>query len=316
MYILDFEKPILEIQSQLVELKNSNADNGSKEKDIQTLEKNLEILKRKVYFNLSAWQKTQIARHPNRLSFLEFVKMKVQDFQELHGDRHYGDDRAVIGGIGHLENIPFMFVGTQKGSNTQENVIRNFGMPKPEGYRKALRLMKLADHFSLPIITLVDTPGAYPGIEAEERIQSEAIAQNLLDMSSVQVPIISILLGEGGSGGALALSIANIVMMFEHSIYSVISPEGCASILWQDATKAEQASSMLKYTAQDLKHWGIIDEIIPEPLGGCHIDKEVAAQKLHDHIIRSYNTLKMLPVEKITQERYRKFRNFGVYNSK
>ena len=315
MYTLEFERPIREIKSRIDELSKLTEDSDIPVKEIEALEKNLQTITRNIYTHLTPWQKTQIARHPKRLSFQEFLSFCCDDFIELHGDRCFGDDPALLGGIGRLNTIPFMLLGTQKGCNTQDNMKRNFGMPKPEGYRKALRLMKLAARFGLPIVTFIDTPGAYPGIDAEERGQSEAIAKNLMEMSDLSSIIISIIIGEGGSGGALALAVGNKVLMFEHAIYSVISPEGCASILWQDATKAEKAAEILRYTAHHLTKLEIIDDIITEPLGGCHNDNQQASQNLLQSILKYYQQLSTLSCAELIEQRYNRFRKFGVYMS-
>ena len=314
MSILDFEKPIIELAKKIEELEELGKEQATMDmsKDIANLYLKLDRLKKKTYSSLSAWQKTQIARHQNRFSTLDFIKNNVVDFLELHGDRHFADDAAIIGGVGKLEQIPFIFIGHQKGKNTKENVYRNFGMPRPEGYRKALRIMKLAEKFQLPIVNFIDTPGAYPGIGAEERNQSEAIATNLLELGKIEVPSISIILGEGGSGGALALAATDIVLMMEHSIYSVISPEGCSSILWKSADKVKEVAKNLRYIASDLLEFGIISEIIPEPLGGTHLNHSLSARNIKDAILKNYNKLKNKSTKNLLQERYDAYQKIGT----
>ena len=257
-------------------------------------------------------KKTLIARHPNRFSTLDFIKNATTDFLELHGDRSFSDDKSIVGGIGKIDNIPFAIIGHQKGKNTKENVYRNFGMPKPEGYRKALRIMKIAEKFRIPIISFVDTPGAFPGMDAEERNQSEAIAKNLYEMGNLETMNICVVLGEGGSGGALALAVCNLVIMMEHSIYSVISPEGCSSILWKNASKSKEIANSLCYTAQDLLRLGAIQEIIPEPLGGTHNNIKETAESIKKVILKNYNQLKDLDKETILKNRYKKFQKIGT----
>lgn len=267
--VLEFEKPLAELERKIQELRSFSKDKGiDLSEEISTLEKKANSMKKEIYANLSPWEKIQLARHPQRPSSLDYIKLIFDDFVELHGDRLYGDDKSIIGGLASLEGKTITFLGYQKGRDTKDNIIRNFGMPHPEGYRKGLRLMKQAEKFGRPIVCLIDTPGAYPGIAAEERGQGEAIARNLLEMSLLKVPIIAVIIGEGGSGGALALGIGDKIAMLEHSVYSVSSPETCAAILWRDASKAQEAASTLRLTAQNLKALGVIDEIIPEPLGG------------------------------------------------
>ena len=276
--------------------------------DITSLEKRVEKEREDIFNNLSRWQKAQVARHINRPFTLDYIQHLFTDFNELHGDRNYGDDHAIVGGLARFDGRPVMVVGHQKGRDTKEKVFRNFGMPNPEGYRKALRLFRMAEQFKLPIITFVDTPGAYPGIGAEERGQAEAIARNLREMAELKVPIIVCITGEGGSGGALAIAVGNRVLMLEHSVYAVISPEGCAAILWSDGTKGPQAAEALKPTAQDIIGLGVIDEIIHEPVGGAHRDHEATAQALGSAIRSHLAELSGMSAEELVEDRYQKFR--------
>ncbi|MCB5247760.1 MAG: acetyl-CoA carboxylase carboxyltransferase subunit alpha [Candidatus Cloacimonetes bacterium] len=306
---LEFEKSIAELEKKIEELR---ALNGGSElnltDDISSLEKRVEQERLEIFNNLSRWQKAQVARHINRPFTLDYIKHLFTDFNELHGDRNYGDDHAIVGGLARFDGQPVMVVGHQKGRDTKEKVFRNFGMPNPEGYRKALRLFRMAEQFNLPIITFVDTPGAYPGIGAEERGQAEAIARNLREMAELTVPIIVCITGEGGSGGALAVAVGNRVVMLEHSVYAVISPEGCAAILWSDGTKGPQAAEALKPTAQDIIGLGVIDEIIHEPVGGAHRDHEATAQALGSAIRSHLADLKAMSKEELVEDRYQKFR--------
>ena len=306
---LEFEKSIAELEKKIEELR---ALNGGSElnltDDISSLEKRVEQERLEIFNNLSRWQKAQVARHINRPFTLDYIKHLFTDFNELHGDRNYGDDHAIVGGLARFDGQPVMVVGHQKGRDTKEKVFRNFGMPNPEGYRKALRLFRMAEQFNLPIITVVDTPGAYPGIGAEERGQAEAIARNLREMAELTVPIIVCITGEGGSGGALAVAVGNRVVMLEHSVYAVISPEGCAAILWSDGTKGPQAAEALKPTAQDIIGLGVIDEIIHEPVGGAHRDHEATAQALGSAIRSHLADLKAMSKEELVEDRYQKFR--------
>lgn len=306
---LEFEKSIAELEKKIEELR---ALNGGSElnltDDISSLEKRVEQERQEIFNNLSRWQKAQVARHINRPFTLDYIKHLFTDFNELHGDRNYGDDHAIVGGLARFDGQPVMVVGHQKGRDTKEKVFRNFGMPNPEGYRKALRLFRMAEQFNLPIITFVDTPGAYPGIGAEERGQAEAIARNLREMAELTVPIIVCITGEGGSGGALAVAVGNRVVMLEHSVYAVISPEGCAAILWSDGTKGPQAAEALKPTAQDIIGLGVIDEIIHEPVGGAHRDHEATAQALGSAIRSHLAELKTMSKEELVEDRYQKFR--------
>ena len=312
--VLDFEKPIIDIQKKIDELKKMSEASGlDMENQIETFEKQAEDYKKELYSKLKPSQKLQIARHPERPKFLDYVELMCEDFVELHGDREGMDDRAIIGGLAKINGKPVMIIGIQKGKNTKENLEYNFGMPQPQGYRKALRLMQHANKFKLPVITLIDTPGAYPGIKAEETGQGAAIAVNLREMYKLSVPIIAIITGEGCSGGALGLAVADRVMMLEHSYYTVISPEGCASILWRDATKFADAAEALKITSKDLLKLNIIDEEIKEPLGGAHTNHEETAENMKSAILNALNELSKLSVEKLREERYAKFRAMGRF---
>jgi len=316
MEILDFEKPIAELENKIAELKKFSAEQKQDlSVEIKTLTEKLDKLKTDIFSSLTPWQKVQIARHPDRPHTLEIISHIMTDFVELHGDRHFADDKAIISGFAKFNGAPVTIVGHQKGSDTDENMSRNFGMPNPEGYRKALRIFKLAEKFSRPVITFVDTPGAYPGIGAEERGQSEAIARNLFEMSKLKVPIVVCVIGEGGSGGALAISVGDRILMLEHSVYSVISPEGCSAILFKDADaeKISEVAESLKLTAQDLKRFAIIDEIVKEPLGGAHRNIEETAKILATSIKKNLCELKKIPVEKLIEERYQKYRKIGEY---
>lgn len=314
MIVLEFEKPIVALRAKIEELKSlmqeGNLDAGD---EIKRLEQKAAALEEDTYSNLSNWDKTQVARHPARPDTLDYIEGIAEDFQELHGDRAFRDDPAIVGGFCRIEGKRFMVIGHQRGRNTAENVRRNFGMAHPEGYRKALRLMKLAQRFGVPILTLINTKGAYPGLGAEERGQSEAIAVNLREMADLSVPVIAMVTGEGGSGGALALGVANRVLMFEHSIYSVISPEGCASILFNDSTRAQEAAQALKYTAKELQKFKIIDGIVPEPLGGAHNHPEQAMDNLKKAVLRHLAQLEALGPEELIEDRYAKFRQIGVF---
>jgi acetyl-CoA carboxylase carboxyl transferase subunit alpha len=314
MSVLDFEKPIVELRSKIKDLKRLlDEKEMSLDEEIKRLEERATQLEKETFSKLTAWQKTQLARHPQRPYTLDFVEHCTETFEELSGDRSFADDQALVGGIGTMQGKAYMIIGHQKGRNTSDKVRRNFGMPHPEGYRKALRLMKLADKFRLPILTLIDTPGAFPGIGAEERGQAEAIAVNLREMMMLRVPIVSVVIGEGGSGGALALGVGNRILMFEHSIYSVISPEGCAGILWHDKNRASEAAESLKYTAQDLIKFKLIDQIVAEPRGGAHIHPEQAMGNLRKSIMRHFNQLRKLNEEELLEQRYWKFRKMGVF---
>jgi acetyl-CoA carboxylase carboxyl transferase subunit alpha len=316
-YYLDFEKPLEELEGKIEELKKlSDGSEIDIASEIKRLEKKAKDIRSEIFSKLSPWHKTLLARHPERPYTLDYISMVVEDFIELHGDRRFADDPAVVGGIGKIDGIPMVIIGHQKGRGTRERIFRNFGQPNPEGYRKALRLMKLAERFRRPVVTFIDTPGAYPGIGAEERGQAEAIAVNLMEMSRLKTPIISIVIGEGGSGGALAMSVADRLYMLEHSVYSVISPEGCAAILWRKngdlgAEDFAKAANALKLTAEDLKGFKIIDDIIPEPLGGAHREPEVMAKTIKEYILKTMGSLKTKNPAKLVEDRYKKIRNIG-----
>lgn len=318
-YYFEFEKPIQELELKIEELRVfSDGRDIDLSRELAELEKKAEKLRKEIYSNLSPWQKTLIARHPERPYTLDYINIMTKDFIELHGDRLFGDDPAIVGGPCFIGDRPVMIIGHQKGRGTKERIQRNFGQPHPEGYRKALRLMRLAERFKVPIVTFIDTPGAYPGVGAEERGQAEAIAMNLMTMSRLRVPIISIVIGEGGSGGALALSVADRIYMLENSVYSVISPEGCAAILWKKDGELTQddyarAAESLKLTAQDLLNYRIIDGIIPEPLGGAHRDIRSVASEIEKVIISSIQELSQKPVNRLLEERYKKFRKIGLF---
>lgn len=311
---LDFEKPILELEQKIAELKSFSQERKINLQDeISKFEKRLESLKHEIFDNLSSWQKVQIARHPKRPYTLDYIDLIMTDFIELHGDQLFGEDPAIICGLARIAGQKIMIIGHQKGRDTKENLFRSFGSAHPEGYRKAIRLMCLAERFKIPIVTFIDTPGAYPGIDAEERGQAEAIAYNLREMSQLAVPIIIVVIGEGGSGGALGIGVGDRVCMLENAYYSVISPEGCAAILWRNRANAPEAAKALKITANDLLKMGIIDEIIPEPLGGAHRDYKLTAAALEDSLKRNLNMLKKLSADELVQKRYEKFRNIGIW---
>jgi acetyl-CoA carboxylase carboxyl transferase subunit alpha len=309
----EFEKPIADIDAKIEKLKTYAKGNPMVLEEIAKLERKAVQLQQEIYGRLTAWQRTQVARHPNRPNTLDYIALISLGFVELHGDRSFADDHAIVGGLGWLAQHAVMFIGHQKGRTTKEKVYRNFGMPNPEGYRKALRLMKLAEKFQKPIVTFIDTPGAYPGIGAEERGQSEAIAKNLLEMSRLAVPIVSVVIGEGGSGGALALGVADRILMLEHSVYSVISPEGCAAILWQNGSKAPEAAEAMKITAKDLEKIGVINGIIPEPIGGAHRDAAKAAEAVQKAILDHLTKLEALTTDDLLAQRYAKYRNMGIW---
>ncbi len=312
---LDFEKPIAEIEEKIEELQrlSQNGTGTDFSIEIEQLMKHLEDVKRKVYSNLTPWQIVQISRHPQRPLFLDYVKMLFDEFVELHGDRLFGDDRAIITGVAKFNGQKVFVVGQEKGRTTEEKVKHNFGMPHPEGYRKALRIMKLAEKFKKPVLTFVDTPGAYPGIGAEERGQAEAIARNLYEMSALKTPIVVTVIGEGGSGGALGIGVGDVILMLEYATYSVISPEGCASILWRDASVAPKAAEALKLTAKDLLKLGVIDEIVKEPFGGAHRDPQKTAENLKKAIQKHLSKLKKIPIKRLVNDRYQKFRKMGMF---
>ena len=308
---LDFEQPIADLEQQILDLKDSDLDENSIQQEVIRLNESIMKTTEKIYSNLSPWQNVQVARHPERPHFLDYVERITDDFDELHGDRHFSDDKAVLGGIGTIGEYKVMLIGHEKGRSTEEKISHNFGMSQPEGYRKACRLMELAERFSLPIVTLVDTPGAYPGIDSEERGQSEAIAHNLLVMSSLKTPIIVNVVGEGGSGGALALGVGDHITMLEHSTYSVASPEACASIVWRDSTKADQAAEAMKLNAESILELGLIDEIIPEPLGGAHRSFDQASTNLSKSILKSLDELAKQPINSILENRYERLMSYG-----
>jgi len=310
---LDFEKPLTEIENRLVQLRAAEDPRGSRD-EIARLEDRLGRLQQKIYGGLTAWQRAQIARHPKRPHTLDFVGLLLEDWVELHGDRVYGDDKAIVGGLARFDGAPVVVIGHQKGRDTRENIARNFGMPHPEGYRKALRLMQLAEKFGAPIVTFIDTPGAYPGLGAEERGQAEAIARNLREMAGLATPIVCIVTGEGGSGGALAIGVGNRVLMLEYAIYSVISPEGCAAILWGDAAKAPEAAGLMRVTAPELLRLRVIDGIIPEPVGGAHRDWEQAATNLRAALRDQLRRLRGQSGGALVEERHERFRRIGVFD--
>jgi acetyl-CoA carboxylase carboxyl transferase subunit alpha len=316
---LDFEKPIAELQSKLDELKKhpeTHSLDVSFDDEVALIEKKIEETRRQIFLNLSAWDRIKLARHPKRPFTLDYLKLAFTDFTELHGDRLFAEDRAVVGGFANLGTHKVVVIGTQKGRDTKENILRNFGSAHPEGYRKALRLMRLASKFRLPIVTLIDTAGAYPGIGAEERHIAEAIAVNLREMMLFEVPIISAVIGEGGSGGALGIGVADRVLILENAYYSVISPEGCAAILWKDRSAAPKAAEALKITARHLLELGLVDEIVPEPLGGAHANPEQTAAMLRTHLLKHLDELSQMPPAERLQRRYAKFRGFGHFLEK
>lgn len=311
---LDFEQPIAELESKIEELRFVQDDSAVDiSAEIEKLAKKSQTLTKDIYAKLSAWQISQVARHPQRPYTLDYISMMMTDFEELHGDRSFGEDPAIVGGLARFSGQTVMVIGQQKGRDTKERQFRNFGMPKPEGYRKALRLMKLAEKFGVPIVSLVDTPGAYPGVGAEERGQSEAIGHNLYVLSGLRVPIVCTIIGEGGSGGALAIAIGDVTYMLQYSTYSVITPEGCAAILWKDSTRAPEAAEALGITAPKLKALGLVDKILNEPLGGAHRDPQAMAVTLKKAIADSLKTLSEKSPEKIVQERQKKLLEFGRF---
>ncbi len=312
---LDFEQPIAELEKRIESLQEAHNEHDDLDigKEVAQLEKKNQQLLTDMYKNLTAWQVSQVARHPQRPYTLDYIKNIFTDFQELHGDRAFADDPAIVGGIARLDDMPVMVIGHQKGRDIKARQHRNFGMPRPEGYRKALRLFKLAEKFKLPIITLIDTPGAYPGIGAEERGQSEAIARNLYVMTELKTPIIGVVIGEGGSGGALALGVVDHLLMLQHATYSVISPEGCASILWKSASKAPEAAETLGITAERLKTLGLVDQIIPEPIGGAHRDPQSMMETLKKAIKSNLNALKKKPLDNLLETRYARLMSYGKF---
>jgi acetyl-CoA carboxylase carboxyl transferase subunit alpha len=313
-YALEFEKPLRELVRQLDELRQRSIEtNVDLATEIRAIEKKIETMQREIYSNLNSWQKVQIARHPKRPYALDYVRAIFENFQELHGDRQYNDDRAIIGGPAFFNGDAVLIVAQQKGRDPKERILRNFGMPQPEGYRKALRLFRMAEEFRLPVITFIDTPGAFPGVESEARHVSEAIAVNLREMAMLRTPTISVVVGEGGSGGALGIGVTDRVLIFENSYYSVISPEGCAAILWKDGAAAPKAAEALKLSADHLEKLGVADEVIPEPLGGAHNDPQQAASALKYILQKHLNDLRGLDTEKLLETRYERYRHLGVY---
>ena len=310
---LDFEQPIAELEEKIDALE-SIKDDADIAKEMDSLKLKSELLTKKIFSSLSDWQISQLARHPQRLYTLDYIDSIFDEFTELCGDRAFANDKSLIGGIAKIDELTFMFIGQQKGRSTKEKIYHNFGMTRPEGYRKALRLMKLAEKFSLPVITFIDTPGAYPGIGAEERGQSEAIARNLFEMSTLKTPILSVVIGEGGSGGALAIGLSDVMMMFEYSIYSVISPEGCASILYKDASKAPIAAESLKLTSKHLKKHKLIEKVITEPLGGIHGDPDTASMFLRKALVKELKNLLEVPIDKLIEDRHEKLLGFGKFS--
>jgi acetyl-CoA carboxylase carboxyl transferase subunit alpha len=311
---LDFEQPIAELEAKLEELGHLTSDKSVNiEEEIVRLRAKSRQLTRSIFANLTPWQITQLARHPQRPYALDYINAMCTDFQELHGDRMYADDMAIVGGPARLEGRPVMLIGHQKGRDTKERVRRNYGMPKPEGYRKALRLMKMAEKFGMPIVTMIDTPGAYPGVGSEERNQSEAIARNLFEMATLRVPVVSVVIGEGGSGGALAIGVCDRLLMLQYSTYSVISPEGCASILWKSADKKEVAAEAMNLTADRLHSLGLVDEVLREPLGGAHRDPQASARSLGAAVHRHLQELEALAPTELVAQRETRIAGFGVY---
>lgn len=311
---LDFERPIAELEAKIDELRYVGDDNELNiSEEINRLQAKSRTLTEQIFSQLSAWQVAQLARHPQRPYTLDYVKHIFTEFEQLHGDRAYADDPAIVGGIARLDGRPVMVIGHQKGRDTKEKIRRNFGMPRPEGYRKALRLMETAERFKLPVLTFIDTPGAYPGIGAEERGQSEAIARNLLVMSRLKTPILCTVIGEGGSGGALAIGVGDQVLMLNYSTYAVISPEGCASILWKSAEKAADAAAAMGITAERLHSLGLVDAVVPEPLGGAHRDPEVMADSLKKELVSRLDGLTAQPIDTLLGERYRRLMSFGNF---
>jgi acetyl-CoA carboxylase carboxyl transferase subunit alpha len=307
-----FEEPILRIRRQIEELSAMEAE-PVRQAEIADLEAKLTKVSTEIYANLTPWQKTLVARHPQRPYTLDYIALMFEEWLEIHGDRNFGDDAAIVAGFARFRGAPCCVIGHQKGRNTKEKIVRNFGQPRPEGFRKARRVMKLAEKFNLPIFTFVDTQGAYPGLGAEERGQAEAIAVNLREMAALQVPVIVAVIGEGGSGGALALGVGDRILMLEHAVYSVISPEGCAAILWKNSAAAPDAAAAMKITAQDLKRFNIIDEIVPEPPGGAHADPARAAEMLAPVLERSLKEVQKIKPALLPEERYKKFRKMGVF---
>ena len=313
-YTLEFEKPLRELEKQLITLQSvSEESKVDVSSEITAIEKKIEALKAEIYSNLTAWQRVQLSRHPKRPYSLDYIERIFTDFETLHGDRRFKEDAAIVGGPALLDDQPVMVIGQQKGRNTKDNLKRNFGCPNPEGYRKAMRLMELAEKFDLPVIAFIDTPGAYPGIGAEERHVAEAIAVNIREMSCLKVPIVTVVIGEGGSGGALGMAVADKVMIFENCYYSVISPEGCAAILWKDRAAAPKAAEALKFSPKHLLDFEVVDSVLPEPLGGAHRDYEQAAGTIKSAIKESLKSLMRKPIKKLLDERYERYRKLGMF---
>lgn len=315
MSVLDFEKPVADIQKKITELQSLSGKHVDLLPEIQKLQEKMELVKAQVYSKLTAWQRIQIARHPKRPYTLDYISMMMTDFLEIHGDRLFADDQAMITGFARIDDEMVVVIGQQKGRDTTENLKRNFGCAHPEGYRKAMRAMRLAEKFGLPVLVFIDTPGAYPGIGAEERGQAQAIAENLRDMAGLRTPVVAVVIGEGGSGGALGIAVADYVMILQNAYYSVISPEGCASILWRSATKAPEAAEALKLTGEHLVKFGIIDEIIPEPLGGAHHDPQQVVARLKESVLNQICRLNALSTDALIEQRYQKFRSIGQFVS-
>jgi acetyl-CoA carboxylase carboxyl transferase subunit alpha len=311
--VLDFERPVVELERKIEELRQFAQGSSELAREIKMLELRVEELQREIFADLTPWQTVLLSRHPGRPYTQDYLARLVPDFLEVHGDRQFGDDPAIVGGLGWFEGTPVLCLGHQKGRTTKENVTRNFGMPKPEGYRKALRLMELAGRFRRPILCFIDTTGAYPGVDAEERGQAEAIAKNLEVMSALPVPIVAAVIGEGGSGGALALGVADRILMLEYAVYSVISPEGCASILWRDDDKKGEAAAAMKMTASDLHRLGVVDEVVPEAPGGAHRDFDATARNLGSALRRHLAELWALPPDRLREMRYQKYRAMGAF---
>jgi len=315
MLTYDFEKPIVELEKKITELqKYADEVQIDASEELQSLQNKREIVCKQIYDDLTPYQRVQVARHPNRPYTLDYINMICDDFVELHGDRRFSDDQALIGGLATIDGRQIMIVGHQKGRDTKDNIKRNFGMANPEGYRKAMRLFEMADKFNLPILALIDTPGAYPGIGAEERGQAEAIAVNLREMMGIGTPIVCVVIGEGGSGGALGIGIGNRVLIMENSYYTVISPEGCAAILFRDAARAADAADAMRITAKYLLEFGIVEDIIPEPIGGAHRDHELAAKLFKEKIVKHFDELSEMNPDELKESRYQKFRKVGVFN--
>jgi len=311
---LDFEQPIAELEAKIDELRFVGDDSEINiNEEVARLKGKSETLTKSIFSKLSAWQIAQVARHPMRPYTDDYLKIISPDFQELHGDRMYADDPAIISGVGRIDGRPVMFIGHQKGRDTKERVRRNYGMPKPEGYRKAQRMMKMAEKFSLPIVTLIDTPGAYPGVGAEERGQSEAIARSLYLMAGLRTPIINVVIGEGGSGGALAIGVGDRLLMLQYAVYAVISPEGCASILWKSAEKAEEAADAMRITAESLNEFGLVDEVLPEPLGAAHRDPAASAEVIRNALLKHLDELDLLDIDQLLEMRQRRISGFGQF---